>query len=244
MLSLKNIHAAVDDKPILKGLSLEIPRGEIHILMGPNGVGKSTLGHLLMGSSTYQFTQGNMLLDGENINTLSTAERAKKGLFLAFQSPVSIPGLKISEYLRTLYNSRRETQVSVSEFRKIIKNKLELLQIDRLSLQRYLNEGFSGGEMKRFEMLQMMLVEPKVAILDEIDSGVDMDAQKIVAQCITHMAEHTHTSFLIVTHYQRLLQFIQPQKVHIMLDGKINKSGDVSLVTSLEKEGYDWMRQN
>ena len=244
MLSLNNIHANIENKEILKGLNLEVPTGEIHVLMGPNGVGKSTLGHMLMGANTYQHTKGDIILDNENINTLNTAERAKKGLFLAFQYPVAVPGLKISEYLRNLYSLRHNKQVSVSEFRKILKEKLELLQIDRMSLQRYLNDGFSGGEMKRLEMLQLMVIEPKIAILDEIDSGVDMDAQKIVAECILHMTKNCQTSFIIVTHYQRLIQILQPHKVHMMLDGKIVKSGDLSLVDSLEKEGYDWIRKN
>lgn len=244
MLLLKDIHAKIDNKEILKGLNLEVPQGEIHVLMGPNGVGKSTLGHLLMGANTYQLTKGSISLDGENVNELNTMQRANKGLFLAFQYPVAIPGLKISEYLRNLYSLKHNKQVSVSEFRKILKEKLELLQIDRMSLQRYLNDGFSGGEMKRLEMLQLMVIEPKVAILDEIDSGVDMDAQKIVAECILHMQKNSQTSFIIVTHYQRLIQILQPQKVHMMLDGKIVKSGDLSLVDSLEKEGYDWIRKN
>ncbi len=244
MLNLKDIHVDVENKSILKGLNLEIPKGEIHVLMGPNGVGKSTLGHVLMGANTYQLKKGEIILDGINLNELNTAERAKNGLFLAFQYPVSIPGLKISEYLRNLYSLRHNKQVSVSEFRKILKEKLEILQIDRMSLQRYLNDGFSGGEMKRLEMLQLMILEPKLAILDEIDSGVDMDAQKIVAECILYMTKNYQTSFMIVTHYQRLIQFLQPQKVHIMLDGKIAKSGDLGLVDSLEKEGYDWIRKN
>lgn len=244
MLILKNIHATVENKPILRGLNLEVPKGEIHVLMGPNGVGKSTLGHVLMGAESYQLTEGEIQLDNENINELNTAQRANKGLFLAFQYPVAIPGLKISEYLRNLYSLRHNKQVSVSEFRKILKEKLELLQIDRFSLQRYLNDGFSGGEMKRLEMLQLMLIEPKIAILDEIDSGVDMDAQKIVAECILHMTKNSQTSFIIVTHYQRLIQILQPHKVHMMLDGKIVKSGNLDLVQALEKEGYDWIRKN
>lgn len=238
MLRLNGIYVEVEDKPILKGLNLEIPKGEIHVIMGPNGVGKSTLGHVLMAREHYALSRGEIILDGEHIENLNTAERARKGLFLAFQYPVAIPGLKISEYLRNLYCSRHNKQISVAEFRKILKDKLELLQIDRYALQRYLNDGFSGGEMKRFEMLQLMLLEPKLAILDEIDSGVDMDAQKIVADCILHMTKTANTSFLIVTHYKRLLQFLQPHKIHVMLDGKIVKSGDLSLVDSLEKEGY------
>ncbi len=244
MLSIKNLKASVGDKEILKGIDLEVPKGEVHVIMGPNGVGKSTLAHALMGAKTYHLTSGKILLDGEDITKLDTTERAKKGMFLAFQYSVSIPGLKISEYLRNLYNIRHEKQVSVSEFRKILKEKLDMLNIERASLQRYLNDGFSGGEMKRLEMLQLMLIEPKVAILDEIDSGVDVDAQKIVAESINHIAKVTKTSFIIVTHYQRLLSFIKPDKVHVVLDGRINQSGDMSLVDELERKGYEHIRQN
>lgn len=244
MLTIKNLKASVGEKSILKGINLEVPKGEIHIIMGPNGVGKSTLAHALMGANTYQITSGSILLDGEDMTKLDTTERAKKGMFLAFQYPVSIPGLKISEYLRNLYNLRHEKQLSVSEFRKVLKDKLELLNIDRASLQRYLNDGFSGGEMKRFEMLQLMLVEPKVAILDEIDSGVDVDAQKIVAESINQISKVTKTSFIIVTHYQRLLNFMKPDRVHVVMDGKINQSGDISLVEELERKGYEYIRQN
>ena len=226
MLSFKNIQVQIENKSILKGLNLDIPQGEIHVLMGPNGVGKSTLAHLLMGASGLPLNQGEIILDGEELSTLSTAERAKKGIFLAFQYPVAVPGLRISEFLRNLYSLRHNKQVSVSEFRKILKEKLELLQIERSTLQRYLNDGFSGGEMKRLEMLQLM------------------DAQKIVADCILHMAKNHKTSFIIVTHYQRLIQILQPHKVHMMLDGKIIKSGGLELVNSLEKEGYDWIRKN
>lgn len=244
MLSVQKLKVSVEKKEILKGIDLEIPKGEIHVLMGPNGSGKSTLSHTLMGSKSYSVLSGDVYLDGENISALDTANRSLKGVFLAFQYPTAIPGLKISEYLRNLYCIHHNKQVSVSEFRKILKDKLEFLNIERSALSRYLNDGFSGGEMKRFEMLQLMLLEPKFAILDEIDSGVDVDAQKIVAQCILHMAKTFGTSFMIVTHYQRLLNFINPDKVHIILDGKITRSGDMSLVDALEREGYDWVRQN
>jgi Fe-S cluster assembly ATP-binding protein len=243
MLKLENIVASVADKQILTGVNLEIPRAEVHVVMGPNGVGKSTLSHVLMGHKSYSLQGGKITLDGKDISNLSTPERAMTGLYLAFQTPVSIPGLKLSEYLRSLYNLRHSVQLSVAEFRRTIKDKLELLQIERSVLSRYLNEGFSGGEMKRLEMLQLALINPKVAILDEIDSGVDVDAQKIVANAISHLKKENGTSFLIITHYQRLLNIVHPDKVHIMLGGKIHKSGDMTLVSTLEKEGYDWIRK-
>lgn len=237
-LSVKNLHVDVQNKHILNGLTLDLPKGEIHILMGPNGSGKSTFAHTLLGSEQYQVKEGSMCMDGEDISTFSPDVRAQKGFFLGFQYPVAIPGLKISEYLRNLYNLKHKTPVNVSEFRKILKGKLDLLKIDRNSLQRYLNDGFSGGETKRFEMLQLLILEPKLAVLDEIDSGVDIDAQKIVAECIRYAADTYKTSFLIVTHYQRLLKFVQPHKIHIMMNGKIVRSGDAALAQELENEGY------
>jgi Fe-S cluster assembly ATP-binding protein len=243
MLKIENLKAQVGEKEILKGISLEVPKGEIHVVMGPNGVGKSTLGHVLMANKAYTQTGGQIVLDGENITELDTAERAKKGLFLAFQYPVSIPGLRLSEFLRNLYSLRHDKQVSVAEFRRIAKDKLEMLDIERSALSRYLNDGFSGGEMKRLEMLQLALIQPKVAILDEIDSGVDVDAQKTVADAIIKLRDTYGISFVIITHYQRLLNFVKPDKVHVVLDGKVTRSGDLSLVTSLEQEGYDWVRK-
>lgn len=243
MLKIENLTAKVADKEILKGIDLEIPKGEIHVIMGPNGVGKSTLGHVLMGNKGYECTGGRICLDSEDITGLGTSERAMKGLFLAFQYPVSVPGLKVSEYLRNLYSLRHGVQVSVSEFRKIVRERLEMLDIERSALQRYLNDGFSGGEMKRLEMLQLSLVQPKVAILDEIDSGVDVDAQKTVAEAIARIRETQGVSFVIITHYQRLLNFLKPDKVHVVLDGKVVRSGSMELVTTLEKEGYDWVRK-
>jgi Fe-S cluster assembly ATP-binding protein len=243
MLVVQNLHARVGDKEILKGLNLEIPKGEIHVVMGPNGVGKSTMGHVLLGHKSYEQTEGRIVLDGTDITEFDTAERAKAGLFLAFQYPVSIPGLRVSEYLRNLYCLRHNVQIGVAEFRKIVREKLEMLNIDRSALSRYLNDGFSGGEMKRLEMLQLALIKPKVAILDEIDSGVDVDAQKTVAEAITRLRETDGTSFVIITHYQRLLNFVKPDKVHVVLDGKVTRSGDMALVQALEREGYDWVRQ-
>ena len=243
MLKITELKANIGDKEILKGVNLDVPAGEIHVIMGPNGIGKSTLGHVLMGNKAYTQTSGSIELDGENLTALSTPERALKGLFLGFQYPVSIPGLKVSEYLRNLYCLRHNTQLGVAEFRKILRGKLEMLDIDRSALSRYLNEGFSGGEMKRLEMLQLSLVKPKIAILDEIDSGVDVDAQKTVADSINKIREADGTSFIIITHYQRLLNLIKPDRVHVMLDGRVNRSGDMSLVADLEREGYEWVRK-
>ncbi|MEY2988602.1 MAG: Fe-S cluster assembly ATPase SufC [Pseudomonadota bacterium] len=244
MLVIQDLKATVGDKEILKGINLEIPANEIHVIMGPNGVGKSTMGHVLMANKSYTQTAGRIFLDGSDITDLDTAERARAGLFLAFQYPVSIPGLRVSEYLRNLYCLRHNVQIGVAEFRKIVREKLDLLKIDRSALSRYLNDGFSGGEMKRVEMLQLALIKPKVAILDEIDSGVDVDAQKTVAEAISTLREIDGTSFVIITHYQRLLNFVKPDKVHVVLDGKVTRSGDMSLVQSLEREGYDWVRQS
>ncbi len=238
ILSIKNLHVNTNEKEIIKGVNLEIPKGEIHILMGPNGSGKSTLAHTLLGAEQYTVTQGEIAIDGETVNDLSTDVRAQKGFFLGFQHPVAVPGLKISEYLRNLYHLKHKKTVSVAEFRKILRQKLELLDIDRASLQRYLNDGFSGGETKRLEMLQLLILEPKIAVLDEIDSGVDVDAQKIVAECIKYAIEHYKTSFLIVTHYQRLLKLLNPHKVHILMNGKIVRTGDASLAHTLELEGF------
>jgi len=243
MLVIQDLKATVGEKEILKGINLDIPAKEIHVLMGPNGVGKSTMGHVLMANKSYTQTAGKIVLDGLDITDLDTAERARAGLFLAFQYPVSIPGLRVSEYLRNLYCLRHNVQIGVAEFRKIVREKLDMLKIDRSALSRYLNDGFSGGEMKRLEMLQLALIKPKVAILDEIDSGVDVDAQKTVAEAISTLRDVDGTSFVIITHYQRLLNFVKPDKVHVVLDGKVTRSGDMSLVQSLEREGYDWVRQ-
>ena len=242
MLRIDSLCASVADKPVLKGVNLNIPAGEVHVIMGPNGIGKSTLGHVLMGNKAYQRTSGEIFLDGKPIHDAPTDERARGGLFLAFQYPVAIPGLKISEYLRNLYCQRHGTQVGVAAFRKILKEKLDILGMDRSCLQRYLNEGFSGGETKRLEILQLMVAEPKIAILDEIDSGLDVDAQKIVAQAIEKVRKESGTSFLLITHYQRLVNILNPHRVHVMLDGQIKRSGDMSLVFQLEKDGYDWVR--
>lgn len=243
LLSLKNIRSTIGEKEVLKGVNLNVDRGEIHVLMGPNGIGKSTMAHVLMGNKNYNLLSGSVTLAGEDITNLSTAERARKGLFLGFQYPVSVPGLKISEYLRNLHNMIHGTQVGVSEFRKLLKDKLEMLEMDRSILSRYLNEGLSGGEMKRLEMLQLAVVKPKVAVLDEIDSGVDVDAQKTIAEAIKRLCKQDGTAFILITHYQRLPNLVNPNKVHVVLDGQIVQTGDKTLVDAVEREGYDWFRQ-
>ena len=242
MLRIESLKANIGEKELLKGINLTVPKGEIHVIMGPNGVGKSTLGNVLMGHKAYTQTAGQIYLNDENITELNTSERALKGLFLAFQYPVAVPGLRISEYLRNLYCLRHGQELSVADFRKVLRQKLDMLNIERSATTRYLNDGFSGGEMKRLEMLQLALVAPKLAILDEIDSGVDVDAQKTLAEAILRIRESEGTSFLIITHYQRLLNFLKPDKVHVVLNGKIERSGGLELVTRLEEEGYDWFR--
>lgn len=243
LLSIHNLHAGVGEKSILRGVDLEINPGEIHVVMGPNGIGKSTLTHVLMGNPHYKVTEGSVKFSGEDILSWDAPTRSLKGIFMSFQSPVSIPGLKISEYLRNLYNLHTQQQMGVGEFRKLLRSKLEILNMDRSILSRYLNCGFSGGEKKRLEMLQLMLLKPKVALLDEIDSGVDVDAQKTIADVVNAAAKENNTAFLIITHYERLPHLINTSKSHVILDGKIVHSGDKSLVSVVGKEGYDNFRQ-
>lgn len=243
LLRINDLHASIDGKDILKGLNLEVDTGQVHVMMGPNGIGKSTLAHILMGNRAYKVTQGSVTLSGEDMAGLSVSERARKGFFLGFQYPVAVPGLKISEYLRNLYNVNHEAQMGVAEFRRYVRDKLEMLDMERSVLGRYLNDGLSGGEMKRLEMLQLAVVKPKVAILDEIDSGVDVDAQKTIGEAIRKICDNDKTAFLIISHYQRLPKLVRPDKIHVVLDGKITRSGDMSLVEALEREGYEWVRQ-
>lgn len=243
-LIIKDLHANVGDKPILKGVNLTIGAGEKHALMGPNGSGKSTLSNVLMGHPNYTITSGEVIFRGENLLELAPDERARKGLFLAFQYPVSIPGVKVFQFLRNMLQSRRGTDVSVRDFRKLLKEKMSLLNMREEFVKRYLNEGFSGGEKKRHEILQMALLEPALALLDETDSGLDIDALKTVCESINAVAEtNPDMGLLIITHYQRMLNYIQPDFVHILFEGRIVKSGGKELALELEANGYEMIEK-
>lgn len=245
-LIIKDLHVQVEDKLILKGLNLRIRQGEVHAIMGPNGSGKSTLAYSLMGHPKYQVVKGDILFKGQSLLGLSPDERARMGLFLAFQYPVAIPGLSLANFLRTAVDAvkggQREgngkTAMPVTEFRRLLNEKMELLQMDRAFAQRYLNEGFSGGEKKRAEILQMAMLEPKIAILDETDSGLDIDALRVVAQGVNALAG-PNVGIVVITHYQRILNYIKPQFVHVLAHGQIVASGGAELALQLEQEGYD-----
>ncbi|MBU2229384.1 Fe-S cluster assembly ATPase SufC [Patescibacteria group bacterium] len=239
--SIKNLKLSVEKKNIVKGISLEIPEGEIHALMGPNGSGKSTLAQAAMGHPRYQIDSGSIKIDGKEISNLSPDERAHLGLFLSFQYPSEIPGVSLLNFLRTSYNQTKRTAenpISVSDFKKLAEEKLDLLQMDPDFLRRSINDGFSGGEKKRAEILQLLILDPEYAILDETDSGLDVDALRIVAEGINAIHSGSNTGILLITHYQRILEYITPDKVHIMVDGKIIKSGDAELARRIEKDGY------
>ncbi len=248
MLRIKDLHAEIEGNKILKGLNLEIPEGEVHAIMGLNGSGKSTLASVLGGREEYEVTSGSVDFLGKDLLELEADERAREGLFLAFQYPVELPGVLISYFLRTAYNSKREHHgekpLEVREFSKLLKEKAALLELDDALLQRSVNEGFSGGEKKRNEIFQMALLDPKLCILDETDSGLDIDALQVVANGVnTLKKEDPSKSFLVITHYQRLLNYIVPDVVHVMIDGKIVKSGDKSLALELEEKGYNWVKE-
>lgn len=244
-LEIRDLHVEVKAdqeqaaKPILKGVNLVLKTGEIHAIMGPNGTGKSTLAETIMGNPTYQVTQGDILLNGESILSMPVDERARKGLFLAMQYPAEIRGVTNAEFLRTAINARRpdDERLSITDFLQELNKNLDLLEMDQAMIERYLNEGFSGGEKKRNEILQLLMIKPEFAILDEIDSGLDIDALKIVARGVNSMRGSGFGS-LIITHYQRLLDYIVPDTVHIMIDGKISQTGGPKLAAQLEKEGY------
>jgi Fe-S cluster assembly ATP-binding protein len=244
MLSIKDLHAEVDGKTILKGLSLEINAGEVHAIMGPNGSGKSTLGHVLSGRPGYEITDGSAELMGKDIFEMETDERAHLGLFLAFQYPVEIPGVSNMEFLKaavdTVRESRDEAAFDTVNFMRKAREACAAVDLDQAFLKRGVNEGFSGGEKKRNELMQMMLLEPKLCILDETDSGLDIDALQVVANGVNTMRTKNR-AFLLVTHYQRLLDYIEPDFVHVLADGRIVKSGDKSLALELEEKGYGWL---
>ena len=246
MLQIKNLHASVEDKDILKGIDLDVKSGEVHAIMGPNGSGKSTLAAVIAGKEEFKITKGDVLFYGENITELDPEERAHKGVFLSFQYPVEIPGVSVTNFIKTAINETRKAKgledMPAGEMLKKIKEKADLLDIDRKFLSRFLNEGFSGGEKKRNEIFQMVMMNPKLAILDETDSGLDIDALKIVANCVNKFKSKDN-AVIIITHYQRLLDYIIPDHVHVMMDGKIVKSGSKELAYQLEERGYDWIKE-
>ncbi|MEQ8819688.1 MAG: Fe-S cluster assembly ATPase SufC [Sumerlaeia bacterium] len=249
MLEIKNLHARIDDegdaKEILHGLDLKVGPGEVHAIMGPNGSGKSTLARILAGAEDYEITDGDVLLEGESILEDGADERAHKGIFMAFQYPVEIPGITNNYFLRSCLNSIREAngkdEMSAGDFLKLIREKAKLVEIDEQMLKRSVNVGFSGGEKKRNEILQMAVLEPKLCVLDETDSGLDIDALKVVAKGVNAMRSPDR-SFIVVTHYQRLLNYIEPDFVHVLVNGRIIESGDKTLALRLEEEGYDWAK--
>ncbi|EOB0525875.1 TPA: Fe-S cluster assembly ATPase SufC [Staphylococcus aureus] len=243
-LEIKDLHVSIDDKEILKGVNLTINTDEIHAIMGPNGTGKSTLSSAIMGHPSYEVTKGEVLLDGVNILELEVDERAKAGLFLAMQYPSEITGVTNADFMRSAINAKREEgqEINLMQFIKKLDKNMDFLDIDKDMAQRYLNEGFSGGEKKRNEILQLMMLEPKFAILDEIDSGLDIDALKVVSKGINQMRGENFGA-LMITHYQRLLNYITPDKVHVMYAGKVVKSGGPELAKRLEEEGYEWVKE-
>ncbi|KRP30314.1 MAG: ABC transporter ATP-binding protein [Cryomorphaceae bacterium BACL22 MAG-120619-bin32] len=246
MLKINNLHSTVDGKTILKGLNIEVKAGEVHAIMGPNGSGKSTLANIIAGKEDYEVTQGTIELNGENISELSPEERAHAGVFLSFQYPVEIPGVSVTNFIKTSINENRKARgledMPAKDMLQKIREKSELLEIDRKFLSRSLNEGFSGGEKKRNEIFQMAMLEPKLAILDETDSGLDIDALRIVANGVNKLKSKDN-AVIVITHYQRLLDYIVPDFVHVLYDGKIVKSGVASLALEIEAKGYDWIKQ-
>ncbi len=244
ILEIKDLHVEIEGKKILKGVDLTIKQGEIHAIMGPNGTGKSTLSSAIMGHPSYEVTQGEVLLDGENVLEMEVDERAQAGLFLAMQYPSEISGVTNADFLRSAINAKREEgdEINLMQFIKKLDKQMDLLEMDQDMAQRYLNEGFSGGEKKRNEILQLMMLEPKFAILDEIDSGLDIDALKVVSKGINKMRGEDF-GCLIITHYQRLLNYITPDFVHVMMQGRVVKSGGEELAKRLEAEGYEWIKE-
>lgn len=249
-LEIRDLHVSVEGKAILKGINLKINRGEIHAIMGPNGSGKSTLANALAGHPKYEITQGDILYKGESILDWEPDERAQKGIFLAFQYPMAIPGVTVANFLRTALNAKRKASatngdfkaISIPEFRKLVREKMAVLKLDDSFATRYLNDGFSGGEKKRVEILQMAVLNPELAVLDETDSGLDIDALRIVSEGVNAIAG-PNIGVLMITHYQRILNYIKPQFIHVMVNGKIAVSGGPELALQLEEQGYDWLKE-
>ena len=247
-LEIKDLHVSIDGKEILKGVNLTTKQGEIHAIMGPNGTGKSTLAYTLMGHPSYKVTQGQVLFKDQNVLELEPDERSRLGIFLAFQYPVAISGVTLANFLRTAVNARRravnkeDKGMPIPEFRKMLKEQMEILKMDQAFAGRYLNEGFSGGEKKRAEILQMATLKPEIAILDETDSGLDIDALRVVSDGVTALTG-PNLGVIVITHYQRLLNYIKPHYVHVMMGGRIVESGGPDLALSLEEHGYDWIRE-
>lgn len=248
-LEIRNLHVSVDDQPILKGIDLLVKQGEVHALMGPNGSGKSTLAYTLAGHPSYEPTAGQVIFDGKDLLEMEADERSRAGLFLAFQYPIAVPGVTLANFLRQAVNAHRkgqnpdDTGISIPAFRRLLKEKMDMLGMDHKFAGRYLNEGFSGGEKKRAEILQMATLQPKIAIMDETDSGLDIDALRIVAEGAVRLREQFGMGTLVITHYQRILNYIQPDYVHVMVDGRIVESGGPELALALEERGYDWIRE-
>jgi len=243
-LEIRNLHVRVEEREILKGVDLDVSKGEIHALMGPNGSGKSTLASTIMGHPSYEITEGTITFKGEDITQTDPEDRAHAGLFLAFQYPVSIPGVSIANFLRMAINTgRKDDPINVREFGKRLQHAVDLLDVDRAFTSRHVNDGFSGGEKKRAEILQMAMLQPEVAVLDETDSGLDIDALRTVAEGVDKLHAEQGMGALIITHYQRILHYVKPQFVHILMDGRIVMEGGSELVERLEREGYDLIRQ-
>ena len=246
MLEIKNLHAKIGDKEILKGLSLKVTAGEVHAIMGPNGTGKSTLASIIAGKQDYEITAGEILFEGKSLLDLSPDERAREGVFLAFQYPVEIPGVSTTNFMKAAVNAKRKHHglepIPAKEFLALMNEKRQLVELDKSYLSRSINEGFSGGEKKRNEIFQMAMLDPKLAILDETDSGLDIDALRIVADGVNKL-KNKNNAFLVITHYQRLLNYIVPDFVHIMYDGRIVKTGDKNLALKMEEKGYDWIKE-